>query len=362
MKHVLVVDDALDLGRLLKTTLSLIDPSMPIVVVPSAEEALLEASRYPLDLLVTDIRLPGISGFDLIRKVRIKHPNVKIIMITGMTDDGVRQQIKEMKVDAFFYKPMDIPEFTEAARRCLELHIPKELEGVEVSPAKSTSFADKRISEALVEIRKRLDARTILLLDERGRVGAQAGEPVDSDFESEWSADLLITLSTAAKVSRHLHQTPPQNVLAFWGKKFNLIVAPVERYALVFIMETGRSKLRLALAFEEAVYAQQDLEKIMQGLNMKDEPLEVSHSRKEAQLDQETPARAPEVEDVPAEKEGDLENLAKLIQQSAQNLEVKDVEAFWDSQSTPNAALPEDAGIITYDQARKLGLVPSENE
>jgi CheY-like chemotaxis protein len=56
MKHVLIVDDALDLGRLLQSALATLDIKVKTVVVPSAEEAILEAAHHPIDLLVTDIR------------------------------------------------------------------------------------------------------------------------------------------------------------------------------------------------------------------------------------------------------------------------------------------------------------------
>ncbi len=66
MKRVLIVDDAIDLGRLLQDAVKTAHPEVPILVVPSAEEALLEFSRLTVDLLITDIRLPGMSGLELI--------------------------------------------------------------------------------------------------------------------------------------------------------------------------------------------------------------------------------------------------------------------------------------------------------
>ncbi len=68
MKRILIADDALELGRLLQTVFLTLDPKLSIQVVPSAEEALLESSRKPIDLLVSDVRLPGMSGLDLVRK------------------------------------------------------------------------------------------------------------------------------------------------------------------------------------------------------------------------------------------------------------------------------------------------------
>ena len=46
------------------------DPPVEGVVVPSAEEALLESGLNTPDLLVADIRLPGISGLELVQKIR----------------------------------------------------------------------------------------------------------------------------------------------------------------------------------------------------------------------------------------------------------------------------------------------------
>ena len=90
MKHILIVDDALEIGRLLQSALATLDMKIKTMVVPSAEEALLEAAHYPIDLLVTDIRLPGLSGTDLVRKMRSLHPALKVIMITGMSRCRIR--------------------------------------------------------------------------------------------------------------------------------------------------------------------------------------------------------------------------------------------------------------------------------
>ena len=92
MKRVIIVDDALDLGRVLQTLMLTVSTELSISVVPSAEEAVLEASRRPVELLVSDIRLPGISGLELVKKIRQKQPGVKVIFITGLSDGPVVQQ------------------------------------------------------------------------------------------------------------------------------------------------------------------------------------------------------------------------------------------------------------------------------
>ena len=57
-----------------------------MVDVPSGEEALLVASRRPVDLLIADVRLPGISGLELMARVHKRNPELKTILITGLTD------------------------------------------------------------------------------------------------------------------------------------------------------------------------------------------------------------------------------------------------------------------------------------
>ncbi len=51
----------------------------------SGEEAILEARRKGVDLLVADFRLPGMTGAELMKKFRIINPQIKIIMITGVS-------------------------------------------------------------------------------------------------------------------------------------------------------------------------------------------------------------------------------------------------------------------------------------
>jgi len=116
MKRVLIVDDAIDLGRMLQDALKVTHPEMPITVVPSAEEALLEATRFNYDLLVTDLRLPGMSGLELISKIRARRPLIKVIVITALTPgDRLFRQSEEShsQMDGFIRKPLSVAAFLE---------------------------------------------------------------------------------------------------------------------------------------------------------------------------------------------------------------------------------------------------------
>ena len=118
-KRILIVDDQRDVRRVLRAGLEALKQDLTIVEVPSGEEGMLVLSRQAIDLLILDVRLPGISGLELQQRARQRNPNLKLILITGMTDDAVRRQVSEAGVEAFFFKPVDMSNFLETVQRCL---------------------------------------------------------------------------------------------------------------------------------------------------------------------------------------------------------------------------------------------------
>src|SRR4030095_8313239 len=90
---ILLVDDQRDIVRLLHSTLQTLGHQLDLIDAPSGEEALLEASRKRVDLLVADYLLPGISGVELMRKIKARNPELKVIFISGMTERKARGEM-----------------------------------------------------------------------------------------------------------------------------------------------------------------------------------------------------------------------------------------------------------------------------
>ena len=284
MKRILIVDDALDLGRLLQTVFLTLDPGLSINVVPSAEEALLESTRKPLDLLVSDIRLPGMSGFDLVKKIRTRHPAIKVLFITGLTDPSLTERASEMQAEGFFRKPLDMTSFLNAARKCLDLPaesplMPVRAEGdagqsipanALMSLSASAPFKEappELLSDLVAGLRQRLGALAVFVLDERGRIVVQAGDVPALPLEEQWAGPVMAAISSAHKVARLVADGRPRHVMAFPGKETHLVLAPAGDYALLVLLRPGRSVLRMALAVEEALDAQQSLGETLAGLS-----------------------------------------------------------------------------------------------
>jgi DNA-binding NtrC family response regulator len=78
---VLVIDDEPSVADALKVILS--DSGYQVAVAMSGREALENLGKRRFDLVITDVRLPDISGLDVLRHLRRSHPNVTVIIITA---------------------------------------------------------------------------------------------------------------------------------------------------------------------------------------------------------------------------------------------------------------------------------------
>lgn len=107
-KRILLVEDHLSTLDLLRSMLEYSSSGRQILGVPSAEEGLLAIRQAPFDLLICDVRLPGMSGFDLVRKVKSIQPELPVIMITGYASPESEQEARRLGVENYFAKPMDM--------------------------------------------------------------------------------------------------------------------------------------------------------------------------------------------------------------------------------------------------------------
>lgn len=72
--RVLVVEDNHEVRRMVAASIKALDAEIDVLDVPSAEEALLISTSLALDLVVLDIRLPGMSGLEMVARIRKRRP------------------------------------------------------------------------------------------------------------------------------------------------------------------------------------------------------------------------------------------------------------------------------------------------
>jgi FixJ family two-component response regulator len=114
---VAVVDDD---SRVRESLQSLIESTgVTARVFSVAEEFLQEVHLAGTSCLITDVRMPGIDGLDLQRRVRLTRPELPIIFITAHHEDNVEQRALAEGAAFFIRKPFDVEELLCAIKIAL---------------------------------------------------------------------------------------------------------------------------------------------------------------------------------------------------------------------------------------------------
>jgi len=171
--RILIVDD----DRLLQNSLkNILEDNYDIVIAGSGEAALQTLTKQEVDLILLDIRLPGIDGVDTLRKIRAMGNNTSVIMMTAYED--IKTVITSMKVGASDYlvKPLDIDELEIIIEKALEnIKLKKEVEELRAQYIKEFDI-DNIVAESkgirnafkLANIFAKSDDTTVLLEGETG--------------------------------------------------------------------------------------------------------------------------------------------------------------------------------------------------
>lgn len=109
--RVLLVDDEVDFLATLAERLE--TRGLKVDTAASGEEAVAKAENEGFDLIILDLAMPGIDGLETLKRIKIKQPDVEIIMLTGQ--GSIRTSIEAMKLGAedFLQKPVDISELMD---------------------------------------------------------------------------------------------------------------------------------------------------------------------------------------------------------------------------------------------------------
>jgi len=83
---------------------------------------MLGAGATPIDLLITDVVMPGMDGPTLIRQVREKRPELKVIFISGYTEDSFRKRLGEGETVHFLPKPFSLQQLAGKVKEVMNHH------------------------------------------------------------------------------------------------------------------------------------------------------------------------------------------------------------------------------------------------
>jgi len=355
--RVLIVDDQREVSRLLKSALETIEHGLEVYEAPSGEEAILESSRGKFDLLVADYRLPGITGIELMRKIKARHTQMKTILISGVTDAKSKAEVNKAGAEAFFAKPVPMADFLDAVERLLGMErtiLPNEPATAEKTPERRT------LSDMIVNLRQQLKADAVVLLSDRGRVVAQAGEMPEQNMGVSLIATLMAIYSAAQKVSLLVEHTSSADLHLFRGEKTDLVFAPVGVVHAILIagpkLATGAA---LPKTLEALSASQVEFDKALQMIGTTGSLSPAVVNAYEAAHAAPQPAAASQPEPEPEIEEIIPADFEALLNQAASKQPV-DANSFWDEAAEKGTAFVL-KDTLSFEEASKLGLAPDKN-
>ncbi len=103
---VLLVDDEAEFSETLMKRMK--KRNLDIIDVRSGEEALQILDQCPIDVVILDVRMPGMDGIETLRALKKRHPLIEVIMLTGHASVEVAVQGMEFGAFDYLMKPMQI--------------------------------------------------------------------------------------------------------------------------------------------------------------------------------------------------------------------------------------------------------------
>ena len=196
---ILLVDDEVQFVDTLKDRLYL--RGFEAAVAYSGEEGLQKVKKNPPDVIVLDLRMPGIDGFEVLRAVKKTNPDVQVIILTGHGGDAEEASAIRMGAYSFLRKPMDIDDLLGCIRLAYRDRVEK--------PYVAAAMAEGGDFDTAREVMREKD----LLKDFFGR---QASLTVSGQLEAEALAMGLGRVYTFGPTFRAENSNTPRHVAEFW--------------------------------------------------------------------------------------------------------------------------------------------------
>jgi len=338
---ILIVEDEANVRRMLRSAVESLGAEYIVLDVPSAEEALLVASHQPIQLLVTDIRLAGISGLELIKKIRQKKQDLKVILITGLTEEKIRNQIAMAGAEATFFKPINMDQFLNEVQLILG-----KVDG-EPTFTPGASIEEKMVPVDYQEILSHLvtagKAEVALFIDLNG-ILINPGNKQVVDVES---IDSILKIHQEINtLSQALLYTPGRGWLYLSGNGLDVWLFPVDTGC--YLVQGGSvgpdERNKRLLQMSEVISAAEK------------EPVESLPITKSDELNSSS------WEEAPKQSEQELDQLDHIFNpQAVAGIKREQADSFWESATQTDEPAYTGSHTLNYEQALRLGITLDED-
>lgn len=118
MKTILIVDDQPGIRLLLKEVFS--KEGYEAIAAGSGKEALDKVQEACPDLVLLDMKIPGMDGIEILKRLKKSNPGVHVIMMTAYGELDLIKESMNWGAERYFTKPFDVFEVRDAVKQLLE--------------------------------------------------------------------------------------------------------------------------------------------------------------------------------------------------------------------------------------------------
>ena len=134
--HVLLVDDEKEFVQTLSQRLQIRQINSDVVY--SGEDALETVNRDGAEVMVLDLKMPGIDGFQVLREIKKTKPEIEVIILTGHGTDKDKETCMDLGAFAYLQKPADIDLLAETMKQAYEkINLKKRLASIDAGEDKN---------------------------------------------------------------------------------------------------------------------------------------------------------------------------------------------------------------------------------
>lgn len=205
----------------------------------SVSQALELLVLHPFALVISDLRLPGRSGLELISLIRERYPETHTILMTGFGSAEVETQARRL-TDAYLTKPFNLPEVLQLVRNVLSqarTHPTARVLQVEQGP--------QHWKKTLSELRTAVGAPYVMLLDLSGHTLVDDGNPGVVD-QSVLNALLCHSMAAANELARAFNESRALDLHYHDGEQYQIYSAKINDHLfLTLIFDTRTTSPRI---------------------------------------------------------------------------------------------------------------------
>jgi DNA-binding response OmpR family regulator len=368
-QRILIVEDEANVANALARALSM-TADYQVDQCDSAETALerLRASP-PYDLLVTDLRMTGMSGLDLLERVPRVSPTTRTVLITAYGSPHIEARAK-LLANAYLPKPFSMKSFVAVVKQALTT--------APLTQPRVTVFSEeglRAIQERLERLRTDVEAVGICLFDQSGQLLTQTGQPGEFDATA-FRALLGNTMSAASELGHILQDDETFDLHFHEGKQYEVYATQIspQVFLALWIERQGSTSrigmvwlyLRRAIAELRALVKQAQVEDTAMILDANlalgvadalDQALGLGESVSETPAPVEAPPAPRRARYTEFDLDAFLQANPPRRRSRRASLQENETIETTSPAASPSSPTPDPNTVLSYEEARALGLI-----